>query len=261
MNVALTIAGSDSGGGAGIQADLKTFASLGVHGTCAITCLTAQNPKTVLQVQAATPSMVRAQIEAVYSELPPKAIKTGMLFSPATVQEVVQVLGRLPKVPIIVDPVMIATSGANLSKASAIKIMTRQLLPLAALVTPNLPEAEVLLGQKIRSVDDLRGAAKAIYAQYGCPALVKGGHFKGAREAVDFLFDGKEEWMLSAPFITGVHTHGTGCTYSAAVTAYIALGHSLPDAVRLAKIYITEAIAQHIKVSKHTALNHFPKIA
>jgi hydroxymethylpyrimidine/phosphomethylpyrimidine kinase len=257
--VALTIAGSDSGGGAGIQADLKTFASLGVHGTSAITCLTAQNPKGVAHIEPATTKMVRAQLESVFAELPPAAVKTGMLFSPAIVREVVQFFKRQPGVPLIVDPVMIATSGARLSKAAAIKILTRELLPVATLVTPNLPEAEVLTGRAIRSPDDLRAAARMIHDLFGCAALVKGGHLPAMQEAIDFLYDGEGEWMLSAPYVKGVSTHGTGCTYSAAITGYLALGHDLAGAVELAKTYITQAIAQHVCASRHSVLNHFWK--
>ena len=255
--VALTIAGSDSGGGAGIQADLKTFASLGVHGTSAITCLTAQNPKTVTRIEACSPAMVRAQIEAVFAELPPVAVKTGMLFSSAIVRQVLLTLENFPRVPLVVDPVMIATSGASLWKSSAFKTLTGKLLPRAALVTPNVPEAEALTQGKIHSLEDLRAAARAIYNSFGCPTLVKGGHLKGMREAVDFLYDGKNEWMFSAPFVKGVSTHGTGCTYSAAITGYLALGHPLPSAVEAGKNYITQAIAQHVKAAGYTVLNHF----
>ncbi len=254
---ALTIAGSDSGGGAGIQADLKTFASLGVHGTSVITCVTAQNPAVVARVQPCAPSMVRAQLEAVFSGMAPAAAKTGMLYSPAIAREIVRFFSQGPRVPLVVDPVMIATSGASLSKPAALKILTGQLLPLAALVTPNLPEAEVLIGEKIRSVDDLRAAAKTLHRLFGCAALVKGGHLPGMREAVDFLCDGRNEWMLTAPYVTGVATHGTGCTYSAAITGYLAQGRDLPTAVELAKTYITQAIARHSLAAGHPILNHF----
>ena len=256
MAVALTIAGSDSGGGAGIQADLKTFASLGAHGASVITCVTAQNPTAVTKVQACTAAMVRAQLEAVFAELPPSAVKTGMLFSPTIVSEVALFLAQFPEIPVVVDPVMIATSGASLSKPAAIKMLTRQLLPLAALVTPNLPEAEVLTGRQIRSIDDLREAARRIHGLFGCPALVKGGHLPEMNEAVDFLYDGKGEWMLTAPYVKGISTHGTGCTYSAAVTGFLAQGRELHDAVAAAKDYITQAIAHCAMAGRHTVLNH-----
>ena len=257
--IALTIAGSDSGGGAGIQADLKTFAALGVHGTSAITCLTAQNPKAVIGVEAGSPKILRQQIEAVWAELPPAAVKTGMLFSAENISVVAkffqsrQSKTRIP--PLIVDPVMVSTSGARLLKAEAEKILKQKLLPLATLTTPNLDEAEILAGQKISSPEDLRSAARTIVARFGCAALVKGGHLKGSREAIDVFFDGETELLLSAPFVKGVSTHGTGCTYSAAICAALALGHRLPEAVEIGKNFITEAISSSYKIAKHFALN------
>ena len=255
--IALTIAGSDSGGGAGIQADLKTFAALGVHGTSAITCLTAQNPEAVLGIQACRAEMVRMQMEAVFAELPPSAVKTGMLFSTEILQVVVNFFKRQAHRVLIVDPVMVATSGARLLKSSATRALVEQLLPLATLTTPNLPEAEILLGRKITSETELRQAARDIQARFGCAALVKGGHLPGAHEALDFFHDGRNELLLTAPLIKGVSTHGTGCTYSAAITGYLALGCDLPYAVEMAKHYITQAIAQSCTVGRHTVLNSF----
>jgi hydroxymethylpyrimidine/phosphomethylpyrimidine kinase len=255
--VALTIAGSDSGGGAGIQADLKTFASLGVHGTCAITCLTAQNPRGVLGVQAAKPEMVAQQIEAVFAALPPAAIKTGMLFDTALIRAVADGLKGRSKVPLVVDPVMVATSGAKLLRPKAIRCLLDTLLPRACLVTPNLPEAEVILGRRLQGLDERRTAARDLYRQFGCAALVKGGHARDDQEAIDFYYDGKNELLLRAPFIAGVNTHGTGCTYSAAIVGYLALGCDLSYAVQLAKEYITQAIAQSVAVAQFTALNSF----
>ncbi|KAF0172215.1 MAG: Phosphomethylpyrimidine kinase [Limisphaerales bacterium] len=259
LPTSLTIAGSDSGGGAGIQADLKTFAALGVHGTSAITCLTAQNPKGVSAIQAAKPAIVRAQIEAVFAELRPAAVKTGMLFDTAIIREVAGFFRTLrgPKPPLIVDPVMVATSGARLLKPAALRAMRDELLPLATLVTPNLDEAEILAGTKLKSVGDLRAAAQAIHAGFGCAVLVKGGHLRGQRIATDIFFDGKTELLLSAPFVRGVSTHGTGCTYSAAIAAYCALGHDLPRSVQLAKDFITRAIAGSVRAGKHSVLNPF----
>ena len=251
MPIALTIAGSDSGGGAGIQADLKTFAALGVHGTSAITCLTAQNPKGVLGIQPCTPEMLRQQIEAVFAELRPAACKTGMLFSAELVEVASGVDG------LIVDPVMIATSGAQLIDDAAIVAIQTKLLPRARLVTPNLAEAEVLIGAPIKTADDLRMAARRIYETFGCAALVKGGHLRDIREAIDFYYDGRTELLLSAPFIGTVSLHGTGCTYSAAVTAYLAKGEPLPDAVSGAKEFITQAIAQSLRAGKHHVLNAY----
>jgi hydroxymethylpyrimidine/phosphomethylpyrimidine kinase len=257
LPVALTIAGSDSGGGAGIQADLKTFASLGVHGTSAITCITAQNPKGVLGIQACRTDIVRRQIQAVFAELPPAAVKTGMLYSAEIIRVVSDFFQRGSRPPLVVDPVMVATSGACLLKPSAIARLMRDLLPLAAVVTPNLDEAEILVGEKLRSVADLRAAARELQKRYGCAALVKGGHLRGLKEAVDIFYDGRQELLLSAPFIRGVSTHGTGCTYSAAVAGCLARGCALPQAVRQAKEYITQAIVQGQTAAGHSLLNSF----
>lgn len=255
VSCALTIAGSDSGGGAGIQADLKTFRALGVHGTSAITCLTAQNPKGVRGIQACSPEILSRQIEAVFAELRPAAVKSGMLFSTPVIRVVVEQFRRRGAPPLVVDPVMVATSGARLLKPSAIAALQKELLPLAALVTPNLDEAKILVGRKLTEVEDLRRAAKEIHARFGCAALVKGGHLRGLAEAVDVFYDGKTELLLTAPFVRGVSTHGTGCTYSAAITAGLARGLKLPDAVELGKQFITNAIANSQRVEKHFVLN------
>ena len=257
LPVALTIAGSDSGGGAGAQADLKTFAALGVHGTCAITCVTAQNPKRVLEIEACGPAMVRKQMEAVFAELPPAAAKTGMLYSVEIVRTVAEFFRQWRNVPLVVDPVMIATSGRRLLKPAAVKILREQLLPLAALVTPNLAEAAALTGRPLRTVEDMRRAAREIQRRFGCAALVKGGHLPGAKEAADIFFDGDTELLLTTPFVRGVRTHGTGCTGSAAITAYLALGLGLPTAVAEAKQYVARAIAGYRKAGEHPVLNHF----
>lgn len=252
---ALTIAGSDSGGGAGIQADLQTFAALGVHGMSAITCLTAQNPCGVTGIQASSPEILRQQIAAVFAELRPAAVKTGMLFSTPLIQVVVNTFQQPNMPPLVVDPVMVATSGARLLKPSAIAIIKQELLPLAMLVTPNLDEAEILVGRKLAEVEDLRRAAQEIHSRYGCAVLVKGGHLRGLAEAVDVFFDGRNELLLSAPFVKVVSTHGTGCTYSAAITAGLARGLKLPEAVHLGKHFITDAIANSRRVGKHFVLN------
>jgi len=256
--VALTIAGSDSGGGAGIQADLKAFAAFGVHGVSAIACLTAQNPRRVLGVEPTSPRMLRLQIEAVFAELPPRAVKTGMLYSPQNIAVVAKFFNALPPVlrppHLVVDPVMVSTSGARLLEPKAEKILCQKLLPLAALATPNVDEAEILAEQKIRSPEDLRAAARKIVSRYGCAALVKGGHLKNCREAIDIFFDGETELLLTAPFVRGISTHGTGCTYSAAICAALALGHDLPHAVELGKNAITAAISHSYRIGKHFAL-------
>ena len=253
--IALTIAGSDSGGGAGIQTDLKTFATLGVHGTCAITCLTAQNPVQVRGIEACTASMVSLQIEAVFAELHPGAVKTGMLYSKPIIEAVAESLRSKRGQPLVVDPVMVATSGAPLLKPSAGKTLVRELLPLATLITPNLQETEALLSRTLKTVEDLRAAARQLHERFGCAALVKGGHLRGLRQAVDVLNDGRSEWLLTAPFIRGRPSHGTGCTYSAAITAYLARGVPLPKAVAKAKEFITRAIANSLRVGKHWVLN------
>lgn len=260
LPIALTIAGSDSGGGAGIQADLKTFTTLGVHGTTAITCLTAQNPKAVTGIQAAKPSFVLQQIEAVFAELKPHAVKTGMLFSTDIIRVISNFWKEGKRPPLVVDPVMVSTSGAKLLKDSAIRALKNDLLPQAVLVTPNLDEAQILVDQSFSSIEDLRRAAKSIHSKFGCAALVKGGHLRGGKEAVDIFYDGKTELLLSAPFVNGVSTHGTGCTYSAAIAAGLAKGMDLPSAVSTAKEFISNAIAQSVRIRKHFALNTAVKI-
>jgi len=244
LPVALTIAGSDSGGGAGIQADLKTFTALDVHGTSAITCVTAQNPKGVYGIQACSAEMVRRQIQAVFEALHPAAVKTGMLYSASIIRAVAEFFRHRPRGPLVVDPVMVSTSGAALLKPAAVKALCGELLPLARLITPNLDEAQILVARKLASVSDLRAAARELYQRFGCAALVKGGHLRGLREAVDIFYDGRTELLLSAPFIQGVSTHGTGCTYSAAIAGHLARGGSLQQAVQQAKEFITQAIAQ-----------------
>ncbi len=251
--IALTIAGSDSGGGAGVQADLKTFAALGVHGASAITCITAQNPRRVIGIEACSAKIVREQIAAVFDQLPPRAVKTGMLFSREIIHEVGGAL-RQRRCPLVVDPVMVATSGARLLKADAAKALVEKLFPLATLVTPNIPEAETLLGVSIREPEDLRAAARALHDRFRCAALVKGGHLANTREAIDVFFDGHTELLLSSPRVRGVKTHGTGCTYSAAVAAHLARGEKLARAVQLAKEFVTSAIVNSRRANRHDVL-------
>jgi hydroxymethylpyrimidine/phosphomethylpyrimidine kinase len=240
--VALTIAGSDSGGEAGLQADLRTFALLKVHGTCAITCVTAQNRNTVARLQPCSPRMVRAQLEAVAAAFPLSAAKTGMLFSAAIVREVAAFFQQARSVPLVVDPVILSTSGRRLLQRAGVAMLQRALLPLAALVTPNLAEAEILTGKKIATLEEMRAAARIIRQKFGCAALVKGGHLPGTREAVDFLCSGQGEWMFSAPRAKVKGLHGTGCACSAAIAAWLAHGRPLHQAVKLAKDYVTRTI-------------------
>ena len=248
----LTIAGSDSGGGAGIQADLKTFAAIGVHGASAITCITAQNPLEVRSVHAVPPTSVRDQIDVVMEQLTPEAVKTGMLYSQGIIEVVIDTLAA--SVPLVVDPVMVSTSGALLLRDSAIGAL-KKLLSRATLITPNLDEAEHLLGKSLRTLEELRAAAREFHEVYGCAALVKGGHLNRMKVAVDFLYDGKEEWLLEAPFVDGISTHGTGCTYSAAIAAYCALGDPLGRAVARAKEFISNSIEHSYRSSGHFVLN------
>ncbi len=253
--IALTIAGSDSGGGAGVQADLKTFQALAVHGTSVLTCVTAQNPKVLTGIQPCSPDMILRQLDAVFSELPPKAAKTGMLYSASIIHVVADYFRTHRKTPLVVDPVLVSTSGTPLLKGNALRILEKELLPLATLITPNLDEAALLTGRPLKSLEDLRRSAREIQGKFGCAVLVKGGHLKNTREAADIFFDGTSELLLTAPFVGGMSTHGTGCTYSAAVAALLAYDHPLSEAVAGAKEHITQAIANSQHVGRHWVLN------
>jgi hydroxymethylpyrimidine/phosphomethylpyrimidine kinase len=252
---AVTIAGSDSGAGAGIQADLRTFHRMGVHGTTAITCLTAQTPAGVTGVHPVPAAMVRAQLDALAADLPLSAAKTGMLYRTQTVRVVSQFLQDHPKLPVVIDPVMVATSGAVLLRPSAIQALARTLLPFATLSTPNLDEVRLLLPMPLHSLDDLRAAARHWVDQFQTPVLIKGGHLNTLDQAVDVFWDGSQELVLSVPRIRGVATHGTGCTYSAAIAAGLALGQTLVDSVQIAKQQITRAIEHSYRIGKFQALN------
>jgi len=253
--VALTIAGSDSGGGAGIQADLKTFAALGVHGTSVITCLTAQNPRQVLAVETCSPTLLRRQLEAVYTELPPAAAKTGMLFSVENIRIVARFLrAHHENRPLVVDPVMLSTSGTRLLTPDAIRAMQNQLLPLATLITPNVDEAIFLAEMKIRTLPDMQAAARKLQGKFGAAILLKGGHLRSSGRAVDVFFDGQKEQLLSAAFIPGISTHGTGCTCSAAICAALALGQNARQAVKTGKRVITQAIKGSYRCNGHWCL-------
>lgn len=262
---ALTIAGSDSGGGAGIQADLKTFAALGVHGTSALTCITAQNPKSVSRVQAIPPGMVLAQMESVFEAFAPGAVKTGMLFSRAIIEAVSDFFEKRREVPLVVDPVMVATSRARLLKPTAFRALCRRLLPLATLITPNLDEASWLLGRELTTVEELRLAARELHHRFGCAVLAKGGHLatarRGAGRVIDIFHDGRVELELEAPLVRGVSTHGTGCTMSSAVAAHLALGFDLVEAVQMAKLTITDAIRDSVRCGEHDVLWPFASAA
>jgi hydroxymethylpyrimidine/phosphomethylpyrimidine kinase len=254
--VALTIAGSDCSAGAGAQADLKTFSACGVYGLTALTCVVAETPGRVLRIDAIDPAMVVAQIDLLLEEFPVAAVKTGMLYSAEIVSRVAATL-RGRGVPVVVDPVMVATSGDLLLEHEAVDVYEHELFPLAAVITPNLDEAATLLGEPIRDIPTMREAGRRLLEKYRVPVLLKGGHL-GGDTALDLLFapDGGVT-EFSAPFSHGVQTHGTGCTYAAAITAAIARGLSLVDAVREAKEFVTRAIAQHFAWQRggHEALH------
>jgi hydroxymethylpyrimidine/phosphomethylpyrimidine kinase len=241
MPVALTIAGSDSGGGAGIQADLKTFAALGVHGTSAITAVTAQNTVKVSAIHELPVEMIRAQIDAVVEDLAPEAAKTGMLSSPEIIDCVAAAVRDHGITQLVVDPVMVAKGGARLLRADAVEALQVRLLPLAAVLTPNLPEAEVLLGRSLRTLEEQRQAARDLRAMGPRAVVVKGGHGEGD-QAVDVFFDGEELVEFTATRLHTHNTHGSGCAFSAAIAAHLARGHSTKHAVEMAKIFITAAI-------------------
>lgn len=252
----LTIAGSDSGGGAGIQADLKTFAALSCFGATAITCVTAQNPGGVSGIQAIDPDLVTRQIRMVCEGYPVAAAKTGMLYSTALIQAVAAAdVGQ--GIPIlVVDPVMVASSGARLLQADAIDALTQALLPQARVVTPNLHEAEILCGHTISTVDELRAAARIIGERYDVACVAKGGHL-GGDEVVDVLFDEGEEYVFNGPRVEAAETHGCGCAFSAALTAWLARGELLSDAVHRAKDYVAGALEQALTAGHHRPLHFF----
>jgi hydroxymethylpyrimidine/phosphomethylpyrimidine kinase len=241
METALTIAGSDSGGGAGIQADLKTFSALGVFGTSALTAITAQNTMGVRDVAMVRAPMVVAQIVAVLDDIGAGAIKTGMLGTPEIVEAVASVLGGRRAGPLVVDPVMIAKSLDRLLAEDAIGVMIRHLLPLASVVTPNAPEAEVLTGRPVRTETEAREAARRIHEMGPRAVIVKGGHL-GTRDVVDVLFDGLDFHEARGPRHAARHTHGTGCTFAAAIAAHLSLGHTLLEAFGRSRDYLDGAI-------------------
>jgi hydroxymethylpyrimidine/phosphomethylpyrimidine kinase len=256
VRVALTIAGSDSGGGAGIQADLRTFAAHGVHGTSAITAVTAQNSVTVTDYVALEPRMVVAQVEAVASDMTVAAVKTGMLANRPIVAAVADVLRRLALPHVVVDPVMVAKGGARLLDPDAERAYVEQLFARADVLTPNLLEAEALLGRAVRTREAMRQAARDLHALGPRVVVVKGGHLEGD-EAVDVFYDGVRLEELAAPRVHTRNTHGTGCTFSAAIAARLALGAERLEAVRGAKEYLTEAIRRSYSVGRgHGPVDH-----
>jgi hydroxymethylpyrimidine/phosphomethylpyrimidine kinase len=260
--VALTIAGSDSSAGAGIQADLKTFNALGVYGVTAVTCVVAETPGCVSKIEAVSAEVVREQIAVLLRSFPIAAMKTGLLFSREIIASVANVLREHAAIPLVIDPVMVATSGDPLLREEAIETYERDLFPLAALLTPNLGEASRLLGNPIVDLREMREAGERLTKKYGVPVLLKGGHLAGD-DAIDLLFADGRITEFSAPFSRGIATHGTGCTYSAAIAAGLANSLPLEEAIRRAKKFVTASIAQHHawQTSQGTslhALNHSP---
>jgi len=256
MKAVLTIAGSDSGGGAGIQADLKTFEAIGVFGTSAITCVTAQNPDEVTAVKAISVDLIIKQITTVAKAFDISAIKTGMLFSADIINAVADCLKGLGIKNIVVDPVMIATSGSNLMQNDAVAAL-KKLLPLARAMTPNIPEAEVLLQHKICNLDEARIAAKDLHDMFSVNVLLKGGHLTVAEsdDVVDLLFCENRLYEYELPLVEVEENHGTGCTFAAALASYIALGYDLPAASEKAKEFVTNALKYSVKIGKHQPLN------
>ncbi|MGA7071473.1 bifunctional hydroxymethylpyrimidine kinase/phosphomethylpyrimidine kinase [Bradyrhizobium sp.] len=243
LPVALTIAGSDSSGGAGIQADLKTFAAFGVYGASAITALTAQNTRGVRGIHPVPPAFVTAQIDAVFDDLDVKAVKIGMLAKRATIEALAASLSRWKPGLIVLDPVMVATSGDRLLSTDAVSVLRERLIPKATLITPNLPEAAALLGEAVASDEaTIRSQGKKLLATGARAVLIKGGHGQGA-ESIDYLLIGSSVIALPAPRIATVNTHGTGCSLSSAIAAGLAKGEALEQAVRAAKTWISAAIA------------------
>ncbi len=253
---ALTIAGSDSGGGAGIQADLKTFAALNVYGMSALTAITAQNTCGVTAVQAIDPDVVEAQIRAVVSDIGADATKTGMLFSAPIIDCVANAIRDLALANVVVDPVMVATSGDRLLQPDAEESLRTTLLPLATIVTPNLDETAVLVGHAVKGLDAMQAAAETIVATGVQAVLVKGGH--ATEKATDVFFDGTTMELLAGEVVETRNTHGTGCTLSSAIAAYLARGLPLLDAVRQAKVYVTGALKQSLDIGQGSGpVGHF----
>lgn len=254
--VALTIAGSDSGAGAGIQADLKTFASLGVYGTSAITAITAQNTVGVKSVQELPAQMVKDQIEAVFNDFEVEAAKTGMLANSEIIEAVAECIKKFKLKNLVVDPVMVAKSGDHLLKPEAINDLKNKIFPLALVVTPNLKEAEVLADMKISSVEDMKKSAEKILNLGPRAVVVKGGHLEG--KPIDVFYDGENFQELTTPRVMTTNNHGSGCTFSAAICGFLTLGLDLYSAVVSAKEYITQALKASYQVGHgHGPVNQF----
>lgn len=258
LPAALSIAGSDSGGAAGIQADLLTFAALGVYGTTAITCLTAQNPTGVSAIQAVSKDTLQAQIEQVLSYYPVRAIKTGMLFNEEIILSTATILKRHPSIQVVVDPVSVATSGAVLLQPEALSALKSELLPLATIITPNLDEAQLLLGHKIATKEEMIHAARELANSYHSIILVKGGHLMGDELADIAASPNGEITEFTQGRIQGIDTHGSGCTLSAAIAAILALGYAPLDSISKARDYLRRGMEKPLPLAKNHFINHFP---
>ncbi|PNV76115.1 bifunctional hydroxymethylpyrimidine kinase/phosphomethylpyrimidine kinase [Leptospira inadai serovar Lyme] len=263
--VILTVAGSDSGGGAGIQADLKTINAIGNFGTSALTCLTAQNPDGVSGILEVDPDFLEKQIRAIFSYFPVAAIKTGMLFSQPIISKLSALIREFKdsgnSFRLVVDPVMVATSGAKLLQDNAIESLIQELIPLADLITPNLDEANLLGIDRVSSLSEMQPAAESLSRKYGLNVLLKGGHLRNVNEAADVLsVPNGDTTFYSKPFVPNFYPHGTGCTYSSAIASYWAKGHSLSEAISLAKEFLHAAIEQAYSIGRSKTLNHNPKI-
>ncbi len=256
--VALTIAGSDSGGGAGIQADLKTFAFHRVHGASVITCITAQNTQGVTDVMAVSPDLVKNQLKVIFEDMEVKALKTGMLFNQQIIETVAEFLSSLSSTKIVVDPVMVSRTGVQLIDNQAIDSLKQKLLPQALLTTPNVYETELLTGSKITNLEEMKQSAKIIFEMGVANVLIKGGGMGGENKGVDVFYDGKNYQLLSLKTIATKNNHGTGCTLGAAITANLAMGKSLFPAIASAKEYVTEALEYSLSVGKGSGpVGHF----
>ena len=255
MKTALTIAGSDSSGGAGIQADIKTMTANGVYAMSAITALTAQNTTGVTGIMEVTPDFLKEQLDCIFTDIRPDAVKTGMVSSSALIEVIAERLRFYGAENIVVDPVMVATSGARLISEDAIETLKKELLPLATVITPNIPEAEVLSGRRVNSKEDMERVALEIYEKYGCSVLCKGGH--SVNDANDLLYDGQALIWFKGKRIDNPNTHGTGCTLSSAIASGLAKGYDLPTAVKGAKNYISGALAAMLDLGKGSGpMNH-----
>lgn len=258
--IALTIAGSDCSAGAGLQADLKTFQHFGVFGLSAVTCVVAETPKVVRSVHAVPPAVLQDQLRVLLEAYPVAAIKTGMLFSKAHIVAVTEILTEFPEIPLVVDPVMISSTGDSLLEDSAVAAYRHRLFPRAALLTPNLDEGEALWDGEARDEAAMERCARELSSRHGCAVLLKGGHL-GAAECADLLVSGERTSWFRSPRIETAASHGTGCTLSAAITANLALGRDLHDAVAVAKGYLDRTLSESFEWGGIAALNQGTTLA